>query len=258
MLNSIELTVSSLLAGKLPQELNDKVFWFADRVQMINDVVQIEINNNQGITAFDPICQELNVACLESLAQLKPDINWINGFGPVLVSSGSFLFINGKLAITRRSTDAKVDPNLWTTPAGRCDRTPLETALKETVEEIKIYDEEGNWLIPAPAAPFLASSHRFTTFPTIENHKNKNFPIKLHVVNCYLDGQCIASGRMWFYYSQSVNTLELRLPLFTKIEGSFLLHNEEYRTETKLLSLAEINGEEAVPALKELLGEIYD
>jgi len=251
MQNTNELTVDKLIRGMLGTEYDDKVFWYAASIQKSENILSIEIENNSGLTAFRPFCEQIKVSCLDELAQIKPIVNWAAGFGPVLVSSGSFLFINGKLAVTRRSADAKVDPNLWTTPAGRCDRTPLETALKETIEEIKIYDTEGNILIPEAAVFLLTEGQKFKTYPTKE--KDDKYPIKTMEVQCILDGKIIETCYMWAYYSPQANTLELRLPLFTELREQLILKNEEYGTETILANLADLKHDKVVPAVKELL-----
>lgn len=245
-----KLTVNDLLSGKVPPEFNDKVFWFASRVQMSENILRIEIQNESGLTAFRPLCEQLDITCIDTLAELRPKVDWNNGFGPVLVSSGSFLFINNKLAVTRRDAKAKFDPNLWTTPAGRCDRTPLETALKETIEEIHIYDESGNWMIPESATYLITKGQKYKTYPARETDKNHS--IKTVEVQCILDGKLIESSRMWSYYNLDVNTLELRLLLYAELQEPLVLGNEEFIAETRLVSLGGLNCNEAVCAIMQL------
>jgi len=254
VINFTKLTVNDLLSGKVPPEFNDKVFWIASHVQMSENILRIEIQNESGLTAFLPLCEQLDITCIDTLAELRPKVDWNNGFGPVLVSSGSFLFINNKLAVTRRDAKAKFDPNLWTTPAGRCDRTPLETALKETIEEIRIYDESGNWMIPESATYLITKGQKYKTYPAKE--RDENHSIKTVEVQCILDGQLIESSHMWAYYSPDVNTLELRLPLYADMQEPLVLRNEEYKTETMLSLTSDLNENEVVPALKKLKLEV--
>lgn len=58
--------------------------------------------------------------------------------GPVLFSGGVIVRINGKFVFIYRDAEARTSPQMWTSPAGRGDRDPGTTALKEFYEELAV------------------------------------------------------------------------------------------------------------------------
>lgn len=58
--------------------------------------------------------------------------------GPVLFSGGVIIRINGQFVLIYRDAEASTSPQMWTSPAGRGDRDPATTALKEFYEELAV------------------------------------------------------------------------------------------------------------------------
>lgn len=58
--------------------------------------------------------------------------------GPVLFSGGVIVRINGQFVLIYRDAGAGTSPKMWTSPAGRGDRDPATTALKEFYEELAV------------------------------------------------------------------------------------------------------------------------
>jgi len=252
--NTADLTVDRLLSGRVPHQYDDKVFWFANKIAIRAGVLELHVDNRTCVTAFRGTCELLDVLCVDELAALKPVVDWENGFGPVLVSSGVFLFINDCLTVTQRSMDTPVDPGLWTSQAGRCDRSPLQTALKECVEEISLFDGSGRWLLPEPTRPFAPDDERICYFPAEKN--SPRFPLQTLEVSLLLDGREIERQRLWQYYSPTVNTLELRLPLFAHLNEDLHLVNPEFHTHARLIDWWELETTSAVPAVSALIKEM--
>ena len=249
-------TVRQLLAGNADEELDDRVFWYADTVRVAGDGLELRVDNVDGIVASPPLDRTLGVKSLRDLARRSHAPDWDAGFGPVLVSSGTFLFIDGRLAVTRRTDDAEVDPGLWTGPAGRCDRTPYVTALKETAEEIEIRDAEGRRWVPTPAMPFVSDTAGVVAFPVAE--RSATIPLRTTAVRLFVNGEAVAEHALWYFFDDVCNTLELRLPLFAQSDGHLSLSNPEYDTPARLCTLAELRGLPAVAAVRQLIKEIED
>lgn len=249
----IGYTVRDLLQGKLPSIYRDKVFWFAEKVIQTNDTIDIYINNTKGLTAFDNFADELQVIPLSQLASIPASIPWNTGKKPVLVSSGSFLWINGKLLVTQRTADTKYDPLAWTAPAGRCDDTPFRTALKETIEEIHIKSAESDklWMpdVAKTVIPEGTDVNFYSTtiaFPDKINGKHIN-------VKTFIDEKLIEESMLWMMFSEKSNTIEFRVPLIATIDGNLHYTNPEYHTDVRAVIVEELEGIPLVPALHHLL-----
>ncbi|WP_058367593.1 NUDIX hydrolase [Haloparvum sedimenti] len=73
--------------------------------------------------------------------------------GPFLIGAGVALLAGDDLICLRRSGRASFDPGAWTTPAGRLDHAPLETAYRELYEELLVTDDgEPAFVAPDPGA----------------------------------------------------------------------------------------------------------
>lgn len=228
----MSIKVKDLLNEKIAVKYNDRLFWYAKNVQIINDSVNIYIQDDCLVT-FDDINIEGVHQKVSKLSQIKQSNQ--NNMNDVLVSSGSFLFINDKLVITQRTANTKYDPLHWTTPAGRCDRTILETGIKETIEEISI-TRDNKTFFPNIAKNFISDKENVEFYETF--FENKQFPLKVYNINLYLDNILIEQSKSWMYYSKEVNTLEFRIPLFAKLDEKELkFSNPEFGTDIKLISL---------------------
>jgi 8-oxo-dGTP pyrophosphatase MutT (NUDIX family) len=245
----MSFTVKSLLNNKINKKYNDKVFWYATEVVIKDDIVSIYINNNNLVT-FDNI--ELNILKISKLTSIKQKNKYI--MNNVLVSSGSFLFINNKLLVTQRDYLTTFDPGFWTTPAGRCDNNIYETAIKETIEEIEIIKDNKKYF-PNISKIFFTDEKNILFYNAY--FENKDISLKMYSIKLYLDGILIEECKSWMYYSEEVNTLEFRIPIFAKLsEKEFIFNNPEFNTDTGLKSIEELRKLEVVPALKKLLEEL--
>jgi len=245
----MSFTVESLLNGKINKKYNDKIFWYASKVIIDDDIVSIYINNDNLVT-FDNI--ELDILKISKLTSIKQKNKFM--MNNVLVSSGSFLFINNKLLVTQRDYLTTFDPGLWTTPAGRCDNNIYETAIKETIEEIEILKDNKKY-VPDISKIFFTDEKDIVFYDVYL--ENKDISLKMYAIKLYLDGTIIEECKSWMYYSEEVNTLEFRLPIFTKLsENEFIFNNPEFNTDTELKSIEELKKLEVVPALKKLLKEL--
>ncbi len=245
-----KITVMKLLKKEHPEELWDKVFWYADKIDISDNCLDIFVSN-ENITGFN----ENYKPSIKDLSKSKKN----NGIQGVLVSSGSFLFINNLLVLTQRTKDALYDPEKWTSPAGRCDLSPLNTAYAETVEEIAIYDDTGSLHIFNECKPFLP---RWAKNKKIVQHDQSNLDNlvisnNLLKTNFFLDNKLLESSRFWYMYDGNNNTLELRKIINMKIPEDIFLTNPEFDTKTILVSIDEAKKLKTVPALTYFIDDFY-
>ncbi|MEW7990477.1 MAG: NUDIX domain-containing protein [Candidatus Thiodiazotropha sp.] len=196
----------------------------------------------------------MSLPTVDDLAKQSPAGKFASGTGPMLVSSGVLLWLNGRLAVTRRSHDARYDPGHWTTPAGRCDSTPRITAFKEAAEEIQVRQPDtGQIWIPREAHKSLQDKAK--EYPT-----KLGFPppitAPLVTVQTFLDDTQIEECQMWACFVAHCNTLELRLPLVAQLPFEPELSNPEYGTPALILSHTELRRRDLVPALAFFLEEV--
>ncbi len=240
-----KFNVQDLLSGNIDEKYNDQVFWYASEVVVKNNQVNIYVKNENLVT-FDEIDLDM-----KKISELKDKIqNDLNHMKDVLVSSGSFLFINEKLAVMQRDLNTKFDPGFWTTPAGRCDRTIVETGIKETIEEIEIR-RENKILFPDIAKKFNITKKNIEFYAT--SFKNIKFPLKTYHISLYLDNMLIEECKVWMYFSKSVNTIELRIPIFAELSENDIILKGEYKTATGLKSIEELRHIKCVPALSNFI-----
>ncbi len=244
-----KIKVIDILNGSLDRELDDSIFWYASKVLINDNTIEVHIDN-QNLVCFDDVNLDIKkISDLISIEQSNPKI-----LENVLISSGSFLFINDKLAVTQRENTVKYDPCFWTTPAGRCDRGIFETGIKETIEEIKI-EQNSKILYPHIAKPFIKNQKNIEFYDS--SLEDKSNQLKTHAIKLYLDNILIEECKAWFYFSHEVNTMEFRVPIFTKLnEKNLILSNPEFGTDTSLKTIDELKKMDVVPALKQLLKEI--
>ncbi len=251
----MEFTVNDLISGHCSDKINDKVFIYASSVKKEKNVIKINVKN-ENLVDFDKSIAEKTVDELRKLNSDKSDRDLIDGLKDVLISSGSFLFINNNLVLTKRTTSARVDPGKWTSPAGRCDRTPLKTALKETVEEIEIIvccKNIETFIYPEGSENFVENRENSAFVPY--ESSNGLFDIKLNKIEFYLDGELKEKSELWFYYDVKTNTLEFRLPIFYSLdEKNITIRNPEYPSaETRSFHMNSLPDKESlVSAIQQL------
>lgn len=248
-------SVQSLLNGDLPSDYRDKVFWYAEKVTQIDSVINIYIYNDNLVT-FDSYAKELNIRPISQFTSASQEILWNLGEKQILVSSGTFLWVNNKLLLTQRTANTKYAPLAWTTPAGRCDDTPLRTGLKETIEEIHIRSMHTDKLWMPEIAKELISNvdevllyDATIDFPVIANNK-------LTKVKTWLENELIEEAMLWYFYDKKANTLEFRLPLQTFIDDKLVYSNPEFHTDVQALELNDLKKMKVVPAVAKLIDSI--
>ncbi len=109
----MSITLQDLFADTIAQKFRDKVFWFASHIKIdeVNNQVDIYIDSSDCLVAFDDIADELKIKAISQIANIDTTKGMADN--PVLVSSGSFLWINDKLVVTQRTADTKYDPLHW-------------------------------------------------------------------------------------------------------------------------------------------------
>jgi len=242
----VNFNVKELIKGEIDKKLDDKIFWYASKVTIRQGHIEVYIKNQNLVTDMD-----LKIRKISELGKYRQtnNTNLLN----VLVSSGSFLFINNKLAVTQRGLNTQYDPGYWTTPAGRCDRTILTTGIKETIEEIEI--KQNDKILYPDIAKHLENIDKNVEFYKT-SFSRTDIPIKTYKVLQFLDNKLIEECDSWVYYSKDVNTLEFRIPIFTEMNENELTFRGEYETDTGLKTIQELRKLNCVPALKKLLEEV--
>lgn len=254
------LDIFSLLEGKIINNFHDSVFWFGKIKKDCHGNLEIYIDSSDCLVAFDKYAHQIGCQTISYIANLNQSKNQDNAFSnqiPVLVSSGCFLWINNKLLLTRRDNKTTFDPLHWTTPAGRCDRLPLQTALKELSEEIIIYDDKKIYAAEQ-TKPFVSQKNNVQFYHAIEKFPSDFSDIQLHIINTYIDGNLVESAKLWYFYNPHVNTLELRLPLVAELPHNIQIKNAEFDQPTCLATMEELHNLQLVPAVYQLMKEISD
>lgn len=137
-----------MLNTYIPPAWDDKVYFFAK--ELVHDLQDgswlMKVNPAAGL-----VCMKENQQgwpTVQDLRRERAQEEWRGRqaiyTGRILFSAGVILLLNGKILLFQRDAEALVDPRLWTTPAGRCDREPQMTAYKEFYEEVIILDGSQN------------------------------------------------------------------------------------------------------------------
>jgi len=188
--------------------------------------------------------------------------------GRVLFSGGIILTVNDKILMLQRDKDAPVDPLKWTSPAGRCDREPLLTTLKEFYEEVILFDNVSG----KPIFVTFGNEAYFEELKEIygETLKRKGFKypsnewIFVHadvgskyeahlqeVRTCFgpdeTSSSCgeqeVFTGKFFTFFDEEGNTLEVRLLAFLLIPAGMEAHmaflNGEFEQTVKLFTKEE-------------------
>lgn|GEM_PF-1874392 len=136
-------TPASKMNRFISHSLDDTVFFYATKVEKNSDLIwSVDVDpaaclvsmaaNTEGL----PTVNDLREGSLQKTVEHDRIIYQ----GKVLLSSGIILAVNGKILMLLRDDEAPVDPLKWTSAAGRCDREPFLTALKEFYEEVILFD----------------------------------------------------------------------------------------------------------------------
>lgn len=144
--------------------------------------------------------------------------------GKILFSAGVALRLDGNGVLLRRGENAETDPGKWTSPAGRCDHPPLETALKEFYEELVVLDGKTRQpvfiTVDGPSGEFESVYRSSLSAAGIETDPEEWVRFEgvtpegireeyATVVTEYGDERF--ESDMLAYFNEAANTLELRL-----------------------------------------------
>lgn len=144
----------------IPERWDDKVYFYASALERDADGGwTIRVDPDACLVRDDrfaidevaalPTVTELrqaNVRRIESGRGASRVTRWE---GRILLSAGTVLFVDGRVLLLQRDA-APVDPFLWTSPAGRCDREPHLTAVKEFLEEVLVTESGTPVLVQLP------------------------------------------------------------------------------------------------------------
>jgi len=245
----MKIDVKGLFENDIDTKYDDKVFWYASKVIIEDDVISV-YTKNENIVSFDTCDYDSikvsQINCIKQDSQKQ--------MNDVLISAGSFLFINEKLLVTQRQLDTQFDPGFWTNPTGRCDRSIYETAIKETVEEIDIFCGKKRYL-PDITKKYVNDFDDIVFYKT--TNSNEKFDLKTTLVKFYFEEKLIEEFKTWYCYISEVNTIEFRLPIFTVLhEENLTFINNEFNMPVKLKSVEELKSMDLVPSLKKMIEEV--
>ncbi len=266
----------------IPQKWDDQVFYFARKLEFRkNRGWSIIIDPNECLVGMQPLSDEMPDIYELRSSQVKRTV-FSDGFdieGRILISGGVLLLIKDKYLLFFRDSEAPVAPEKWTSAAGRLDRAPLLTALKEFYEEVIILNNYSNQpvFLDIQGVPYkdeIINIYRMTLrgkgYPdapakwnTLKGVINNAMLSHTNNVNIrfgddYID--CSLSGKVKFlsFFIKETNTLELLLPV--KVEESdihipLLFIDGEYERKFQLFSskdLFQISDENLVFTMVEV------
>jgi hypothetical protein len=261
-------TQSSKMNRFIPHCLNDTVFFYATKLEKCHDLTwSVDV---------DP------AACLVSMAANTEGLSTVNELregsllktveddriiyqGKILLSSGIILAVNDKILMLLRDDEAPVDPLKWTSAAGRCDREPFLTALKEFYEEIILFDSvsgqpvfvifpENDYLKEAKEIYRATLARKGFKHPVAEwvfinaDFDRHNSSLLQQVRTRFASGEITGDGApevftdMFFpFMDEENNTLELRLlasvSIPDKTESQLAFCDGEYKRTVKLFTV---------------------
>jgi hypothetical protein len=253
----------------IPESLNDMVFFYAGRVVKKRDSGwSIYVDSDNCLVSLDemegmPSIDEFRMADLQE----KTVDEQVIYEGKVLFSGGVILTINDRILMLLRDRDARVDPLKWTSPAGRCDREPLFTSIKEFYEEVIIIDRKSGVPVFVTFSEGQAYARELETvyaktlkvkglednvekWDFVRARSSDRYNLDIDVVCTYFGpfensgGSRIGEtfeGRFFTFFNKEDNTLELRLSTsvcfpFEVEDRLEFLDGEKYGRSVRLFS----------------------
>ncbi|MCL4537563.1 MAG: NUDIX hydrolase [Nitrospirae bacterium] len=241
---------------------NDKVFFYCNELRHDQNekAWEIYVNPEDCLVALDEEVKKIDkslekLPTVIELRKQKPQgfkkDNTISYKGNILFSSGVILIINGKILMLQRSKNT-IDPEKWTSPAGRCDLDPELTGLKEFYEElILINKKERKPIFVKIGSDYLAIKKIYKN--TLEKKKELGdidisednwFQLEAETSTEYRSllesvttkfGSTLFKGKFLAYLDEENNTLELRILAELKVD------------ERELENMEFLNGEREYP-----------
>lgn len=251
----------------IPHNLDDTVFFYATKVEKAgNSTWFVNVDQTNCLVSM-----AANTDGLPSVNDLregrvlkKVENEHVVYEGNILFSSGIIITVNNKVLMLLRDEQAHVEPLKWTSPAGRCDREPFLTALKEFYEEIIIFDRvtgkpvfvtfpEHEYFEQAQDIYHVTLTSKGFMQPIEEwillsaDFQRNNSSLLQQVGTCFTSGEITADGTqevysdMFFpFMDEENNTLELRLlasvSIPDKTEAQLAFCDGEYERTVKLFT----------------------
>jgi hypothetical protein len=252
--------------------LDDKVFFYARKVDQGPDMNwDIHVDPNACLVSMEDMDNALpTVETLRQGALNKQIVrNGIFYKGQVLFSGGVVLTINEKFLLLLRDAQAPVDPLKWTSPAGRCDREPLFTSLKEFYEEVIIFDRISGHpvFVSFPEKTYCRASkgiysrtlkrkgfdQREAQWTVVNARADNKYIEHLRTVQTFfgsgqesgpsVDGE-VFKARFFTFFDEIANTLELRLlaslSVPSEMETRLAFRDGEYERSVRLFSIEDL------------------
>lgn len=221
----------------IDERWDDKVFFFANRLSFKpQDGWGIYVSPENCLVSMGPF--DSNIPTVDELRasalQKSSDCTGLELRGRILFSAGVLLCIDDNVLLFERDEQAPTDPLRWTSAAGRSDREPLFTALKEFHEEVILYDSNSNMPVYVDIAdnPYTEevekiyqktlcrkgfSSDRKSWLRLIADvypGKIGNvYPVKTYFGDSVVDSSKGRSLPFYSFFDEPNSTLELLLPL---------------------------------------------
>lgn len=135
-------TTGEEMRERIPATQRDELFFYASEIRGVpeSDEWHIQIDPEDCLTGYSDVVNEdpqLGEISDRSLT-VREEADAKVYRGPILISAGVVLCVGDRFVLFERDADAPVAPLKWTSPAGRCDTTPIRTALGELYEELLI------------------------------------------------------------------------------------------------------------------------
>ncbi len=263
------MTPASLLNSVIPSELDDSVFFYASSAGFDPaNGWMLKIDPNDCLVSMDS-----DSSAMPSVEAIRNERNAIlHGVGTsiqlvnrCLFSGGALVFINNQLLLLKRDAKAPYAPLKWTAPAGRSDRDPFTTSLKEMSEEVILFDRKTQSPVqiicsnyPNPTEIERVYSQTLRRKNMDENPANwikiqatpaPNMAPNAYPVNVQFGSDSIdyAEGEqpLFYYFPDQINnTLEFLLVLYIDSRHTehldLAFYDGEYDRQVKLFSEAEI------------------
>lgn len=194
--------------------------------------------------------------------------------GPFLIGAGVALLAGEDLVCLRRSSRSSFDPGAWTTPAGRLDHAPAETAYRELYEELLVTaDGEPAFVSPDTTAGD-EEALRDVYAETVANAKLDPDPdawtrLPTTVPDAYephlaavetVAGEHVERARLLATFVEDANTLELRAVARVPDRAGLEFADGEGDRPIRRFSptaLRAADGAELVPFLQYLRETVY-
>lgn len=225
--------IPSKLALKTAVKFNDKIFFFAEKIEESNTSTNIFINSNNCLVFLNDKIKEKFIQFIEKQninsekIQQIPTIHEIRSQQkPGILISASVIVLDKKnrILLLKRDHKAPVEANKWQIPGGRMDIThPMYVAKAEIDQEITILNKNQKKQI-------------ITSEFINDDDLNK------HQINIIIDQKLIHITHTIKIHDRENSTIELFYPTKLNIESKDLYcRDNEFSREVNFFTLNEIN-----------------